>query len=355
MAGGRAFPGPWSGRAGGESRFRDQPMTTATKPTRAGQSRTPWRSIPPLLRVLYVANRQRTGGWLAEAFSSDSVSNVHLEEVVGSAAGLARLRDETYDAVLLSHDPPELDALDLVEGYRAGGAHEPIIVMGLQSEQEMAAACFERGADGYVCASTTTSRNLIWVLARAVQYHQLMRENHRLSLAQQQRLQREHDEAERLLEQQRALVGDLEAIQQRAQARLDEGLSQPCEMAGPAPSRIPPHLPRELVFHYRELLRAYVIMGSGHLACELSRLAGLLAAAGVTARQAMQLHVLVLEEMVGGLGSRSTRHVMTRADLLALEIMVHLAENYRTRWCEMIDPPVQQLLPGFETLCPAEF
>ncbi|MGI6418382.1 MAG: hypothetical protein ACOX1P_22240 [Thermoguttaceae bacterium] len=307
-----------------------------------------------MLRVLFVANRQRTGRWLAEAFSADSVSNVRLEEVVGSAAGMARLRDDTYDAVLLSHDPPELNALELVEGYRAGGAHEPIIVMGLQSEQEMAAACFERGADGYVCASTTTSRNLIWVLARAVQYHQLMRENHRLSLAQQQRLQREHDEAERLLEQQRALVGELEAIQGRDPAKPEGEPSEPCQSLPPAASRLPRHLPRELVLHYRELLRTYVIMGSGHLACELSRLADLLAGAGVTARQAMQLHVLVLEEMVSGLGSRSTRHVMTRADLLALEIMVHLAENYRARWREMIDPPMQQLLPGFERLCSTE-
>ncbi len=37
---------------------------------------------------------------------------------------MARLRDDAYDAVLLSRaDPPELNALELVEGYRAGGAH----------------------------------------------------------------------------------------------------------------------------------------------------------------------------------------------------------------------------------------
>ena len=38
----------------------------------------------------------------------------------------------------------------------------------------------------------------------------------------------------------------------------------------------------------------------------------------------MQLHLHVLEELVHGLGARSTRHVMTRAGLLALEVTVHL-------------------------------
>ncbi len=305
------------------------------------------------MRVLFVANRQRTGGWLAEAFSAESMSDLRLEEVSGSSAGLARLRDDTFDAVLVSHDPPELNALELIEGYRAGGANEPIIVMGLQSEQEMAAACFDVGADGYVCASTTTSRNLIWVIARAVQHHQLMRENRRLALDQQQRLQREHDEAERLLQQQRTLIGDLETIQSRPWTDVDRG-----GMPGSGredSSRQQFQLPQELVIHYRELLRAYVIMGSGNLACELSRLASLLATTGISARQTMQLHVLVLEELVNGLGSRSARHVMSRADLLALEIMVHLADNYRDRYRERVHAPTQQVLPGFEGLCAGGF
>ena len=328
-------------------------MALTQPETKPGTSQTAWRAIPPLMRVLFVANRQRTGGWLAEAFSAESMCDLRLEEVIGSSSGMARLRDDTFDAVLLSHDPPELNALELIEGYRAGGAHEPIIVMGLQSEQEMSALCFEVGADGYVCASTTTSRNLIWVIARAVQHHQLMRENHRLALDQQQRLQREHDEAERLLQQQRSLIGDLKDIQVRSRQDTEVELAQGFTATPLSHEQL--ELPHELILHYRELLRAYVIMGSGNLACELSRLAGLLVTAGISARQTMQLHVLVLEELVNGLGSRSTRHVMTRADLLALEIMVHLADNYRDRYRERIHAPRQQLLPGFEELCTSGF
>jgi DNA-binding NtrC family response regulator len=270
---------------------------------------------------------------------------------------LTRLRDEAFDAVLLSHEPGELDAVDLVAGYRAGGAEEAIVVLGNQSEQQMAASCFEAGADAYVCAHTTTTRNLLWVVARAVQRHQLTRENRRLNLAERQRLQRERDEAERLLVQQRSLISDLEAIQRQNNAR--SGKAAPPRRArreqspagsppaSPAQS-LPAGLPTELIQHYRELLRTYVIMGSGNLAAEMSRLANMLTTSGVSARQTMQLHLHVLEELVHGLGTRSTRHVMTRADLLALEMMIHLAEGYRQRYQERIHPPEQRMLPGFQ-------
>jgi len=322
---------------------------------------TVWQGMPPRMRVLYITNRRRTGGWLAEAFAGDSASDIELDEALGSVAGLARLRDETFDAVLVSHEPGELDAMDLIEGYRAGGADEPIVVLGTQSEQEMAALCYEVGADAYVCANTTTTRNLIWVVARAVQRCQLIRENRRLNQAERQRLQRERDEAQRLLGQQWALIRDLES---RDQGDPTAGAppAAPGRPAGPSrpvtdcPPNVPaPALPGELVRHYRELLRTYVIMGSGNLGRELRQLADLLATAGISAQKTMQLHVHVLAELVRGLGNRSTRHVMTRADLLVLEIMIHLAESYRVRYSERTQPPIQQMLPGFDQALPTAF
>jgi hypothetical protein len=65
----------------------------------------------------------------------------------------------------------------------------------------------------------------------------------------------------------------------------------------------------------------------------------------------MQLHVQVLEELVQGLGNRSARHVMNRADLLALEVLGHLADGYRARYHERRHPPRQLLLAGFDEAC----
>ena len=317
-------------------------MSTVVKDSIGKLPATPWGYLPPRMRVLFITGVHRTGSWLAEAFAADSASEVLLEEAVGVATALARLRDEVFDTVLVSHEPGELDSLELLDAIRAGSSDEqPIIVLGAQSEQQMSALCFEAGADAYVCVNTTTTRTLIWQVARAVERHQLSAENRRLQQARRHRLQQEHDEANRLLSQQRALIDDLEKICDKQDApRVPPTVPKPnCGDFS--------ELPTPLVRHYRELLRAYVVMGTGNLNDEMVRLADLLASAGVTSHQTMLLHLHVLEEMVQGLGSRSARHVMNRADLLVLEVMIHLAEGYRDRLLKQIHPPRQLTLPGF--------
>jgi DNA-binding NarL/FixJ family response regulator len=324
-------------------------MSTALTDSRKLLSTTPLGTLPARMRLLFITTPQRTGGWLAEAFASDSASDVVLEEAVGLSHGLSRVRDEVFDAVLMSHEPGELDALEFIEGLRAGGSNEPLIVLGTQSEQEMAALCYEVNADAYVCVNTTTTRTLIWVVARAMERHRLIRENRRLAQAERQRLHREHNEAQRLLDQQRQLVLDLEQLRSGVLAAgalgYDAGHAADLSDDADGPGM---NLPEQLVGHYRELLRAYVIMGSGNLGREMKMLCELLVSAGISARQTMHLHLQVLEDLLQGLGSRSTRHVMTRADLLVLEVMVNLAEGYRKLFAERVAPPRQQLLPGFD-------
>jgi DNA-binding NarL/FixJ family response regulator len=283
------------------------------------------------MNVLFITTPRRAGSWLAEAFASDSACQVTLEEAQGAAAGLARLREAAFDALLISHEPGQLDALELLDALRAGGGDEALVMLGQASEQEMAALCYEAGADAYLCVNTATTRTLLWVVARAAERRQLIRENRRLVQAQQHRLRQDHGETERLLNEQRSLIRDAEGLGDEAP---EEELSTTAEAieaigrraAGAAP---PPPADEGLRAHYRELMRTHVIMGSGNLASEMATLAELLAGGGVTAPQTLQMHVEVLEELVRGLGSRSARHVMTRADLLVLEVLVHLAESYR--------------------------
>jgi DNA-binding response OmpR family regulator len=123
--------------------------------------------MPARIKVLYVTTLHRTGGWLAEAFRADCATEVMLVETVGVTAGLSHLREEVFDAVLVSHEPGVLDALDLVEGLRAGGNDEPMIVLGVAPSAQMAALCYEVGADAYCCVAETTTRSLLWAFARA--------------------------------------------------------------------------------------------------------------------------------------------------------------------------------------------
>ena len=305
--------------------------------------------LPALMKVLYVTTEQRTGSWLAEAFAADNATQIVLDEVVGKAEGLRRLRDEVFDAVLVTHEPGQLDALDLVEGLRGGGNEEPMILLGYLPPEEVDALCYEVGADDYCCLNETTVRGLLWKFARAMHRHQLVRENRRLVQVERQRLQQEHHEAQRLLDQQRALIDDLEKLsagETQSCGQTSEGLEEFLEKRPSA--ELPVDVPESLVKHYKELLQAYVIMGVGNLSCEMSALTDRLASTDSSAQLAMQLHISVLEDLVKGLGNRSARHVINRADLLVLEVMGHLADNYRRRYREASHPSKQLPLPGFD-------
>ena len=94
-------------------------------------------------------------------------------------------------------------------------------------------------------------------------------------------------------------------------------------------SALPIVVPPEIKSYYRELLRTYVIMGSGGLGSEIGQLAQILGEASLSPRDTLQLHLEQVENLVRGLGNRSTRHVMARADLLALELVIHLGEFYQ--------------------------
>lgn len=305
--------------------------------------------MPARMKVLYITTLHRTGGWLAEAFAADCATEILLKEAIGVANGLAQLRDEVFDAVLVSHEAKALDALDLIEGLRAGGNEEPMIILGNAPSSEMTALAYEVGADAYCCVAEATTRSLLWTFARAIERCQLVREHRRLVQLEQQRLAHEHQEAERLLAEQRALISELESLRDVNVARdlastnstiLDCGVQidkipmQPLSETEASSSLNAAELPERLITHYRELLRAYVVMGAGNLAGEMMSLATLLADAGVSAQCTMQLHVRVLEELIGSLGNRSARHVMNRADLLVLEVMAHLADSYRRRYHE---------------------
>jgi len=307
-----------------------------------------WGSLPPCVKGLFITAGNRTQDWLANAFADDRASDVTLEEAMGAAFGMQRLREQPYDVVFVSHEPGQLDALDLIEGLRAGGLERPVIVLGTAPEQELSILCFEVGADAYVCIDTATTRGLLWVVARALERHALLRQNQRLMQAEQRRLEQEHGEAKRVLTEQRGMIRDLHAHRAlQPDGSAGEAAADVQRLAAPICEEAP-DLQESLRADYRELLRAHVMMGSGNLAADLAPLAEQLAGSGVSARQIMQLHVHALGELIRGLGSRSARHVMSRADLLILEMMVHLSESYRRRWLERSIPPRQQLLPGFD-------
>lgn len=303
--------------------------------------------LPARLRLLCVGASEPS--WVSLTLQLDAQGCVEPTFKWVSTAGeaVALLRDEGYDCLLIRHGPEEVaqstpDPVGLVRAIRAGGCDDPVVLVVPRAGDADWNAAYEVRAELLVAASGWGSLALVPMLKRAIERVHLVRENHRLAMADHRRLIRERDEADHLLNQQRQIVHELEQL---AQTDADGSAVPPCiglnamdrvsadsvrgDTRQPPTASPTPPLPRELDDYYQELLRTYVIMGSGNLGAEIARLAELLSVAGLTPRQALELHLVRVEQLVRGLGNRSTRHVMARADLLALELMIHLGERYQ--------------------------
>ena len=287
--------------------------------------------LPARLRLLCVGAVEPS--WVSLTLQLDAQGCVEptFKWVSTSGEAITLLREEGYDCLIVRHVPGDDvrsagDPLGLVRGLRAGGADDPVVILLPHADDNLWAAAYRVQAELLVTANGWGSLALVPVVKRAIEQVQRARDNHRLATAERRRLVRERDEAEHLLNQQRQIVHELEQLARLGDPETDTA-------ARPTVTPAPPltKLPQELDSYYQELLRTYVIMGSGNLGSEISRLAELLAVAGLTPRQALELHLLRVEQLVRGLGNRSTRHVMARADLLALELMIHLGECYQQR------------------------
>jgi len=324
----------------------------------------PYAALPARMRLLWVTDSSASGRWLAATLDEESPCELELLQAHSYAAGLSHLRNEHIDAVLVQHQAGVLDGVEFAAACRGGGFEEPLLVLGSESPLELEAAACEAGADAYVALELTGIRSLLWTLSRACERHRLQREVQRLRQNEQQRVQWERAEAERMLAEQRNLLETLDArdaggnhpsLAAYASAELEgdhETVPSPANLlkpirrglaktqaGGPSalsksqamlrPADVEPLPSAALQQQYRDLLRTTVIMGSGKLQSELRELANELIAARISARQTMLLHLQVVEELVRGLGQRSARHLLTRADLLILELTIALADGYR--------------------------
>jgi hypothetical protein len=298
----------------------------------------PHCGLPPRMRLLWVGAAEPS--WVSMTLELDGEGcHPRFDWASTAAEALGLLRRETVDCVVLAGAGPSLPANDpvtLAAAIRAGGFDGPVVLVTEElGDLQWASAC-RLECEVLVTARQWDSRALVPVIRRALSAAEVMRENRRLGIAHQKRLARERDEAEQLLNHQRQIVRELE----RSPGDSVRGASRRAggHTAGgflrSSPGRSLPQrldLPAEFEGYYHELLRAYVMMGSGNLGCEIAKLAELLAAADISPRDALTLHLEQVERLVRGLGNRSTRHVMARADLLALELSIHLGECYQRR------------------------
>lgn len=259
------------------------------------------------------------------------------------------LRQENFDCLVIECDAHIddrtnetehiWDGVGLLNAIRASGCDDPVILLSRYPNDGLTVDACRHQCELLVSPSLWSSRALINVMQRTIGQVQTARENHQNAVANHRRLVRERDEADHLLQQQREIISELEVLANGFSAPNEE-----CPAAGSAETDDSEEdrnemtrdrtdrsnlVPEEVTKYYHELLRTYVIMGSGNLGAEIGELARILAEFGLSPRDTLSLHLEQVENVVRGLGNRSTRHVMARADLLALELIIHLGECYQ--------------------------
>lgn len=274
--------------------------------------------LPPRLRLLCVSGSEPTWDRLTLQLGQIGCHEPQFRWVSTATEALHLLRDESFDCMILaqltagdSHLDSIPDSSQLLEAIRGSGCDDPcVLVVPRTTDTSWACAC-RLDAELFASTDPWNSAALVAILRRAIQRCQSDRDNYRLTMAQQRRLVRERDETRSLLEHQRQIL-----------------------TRGSDPSTILDTIPAEVLEDYRQLLRTYVIMGTGNLARDIVGLAKQLAETGASPREALAVHVESVETLLTGLGNRSSSHIMARADLMALELIVHLGDCYR---CQQVD------------------
>jgi hypothetical protein len=304
-------------------------------------------------RVLCVRDTEPSWVHLAHSIQEAGLSPPRGVWVSTGRDAMSRLREEPFDCILIDVPATGSSLRDdngpfgLIRALRTSGCEDPVVLVGrLFADAEWTAAC-AADCDVFISARGWNSLVLGSVVKRALLRGELIRENTRLSAAHHRRLLRERDESEQLLAHQRQLIAELETLPDP----LRESPARPSAAAARSlrtnSTRPPAERPAdEFSERYRALLRSYVLMGSGSLANEIAEMADQFVSAALPPPEALQLHLQCVESLVKGLGNRSARHVMSRADLLAIELMTHLAHrSQRAAGAVLSATPIADLPP----------
>ncbi len=297
----------------------------------------PSSGLPPEFRLLCVGPTEPD--WIGLTLQLDAVgcNDPKYKWVSSASEAMTLLRNENFDCIVIECWPTNLDdvrwdAPDLVHAIRASGCGDPIVLLTQQPDDGLTVEACTSHCEILVSSALWSSRALVHVIQQSIRLVETAQQNHHHAVANHRRLVRERDEADHLLRQQRDIIRELEAITQGSSSTApdnSDALKVDRETSRLVRKPRTLQIPEKIKTYYHELLRTYVMMGSGSLGGEISQLASVLAEVGLSPRDTLSLHLEQVEHLVSGLGNRSSRHVMSRADLLALELVIHIGECFQ--------------------------
>lgn len=223
----------------------------------------------------------------------------------------------------------ETQVAHILKTFQSSGLNSPVFVLIAEGEKTELARCMQADIEFVQDNLFWDSPLLLTGIEKAIRLHQLRDEHLNWGRKLQGQLLRDQNDSERILSQQQSLLHELRELS--TPDFSDSANSENRALSTGMQTASSENLTSELPSQYAELMKNYVIQGAGNMAAEIQQFALSLARLEYSPAQAMQLHLEQVELLISGLGNRSGRHVLSRADLLALELMTRLAEVYQQR------------------------
>lgn len=276
-------------------------------------------TLPHSLRLLCVGEEEPSWVALTMQLSARDCDEPSFRWSSTSNEALTILRHQMFDCLLIaarssggrcSFDVAE--ALRLAEAMRSSGQDEPVLVLTETLPDEQWERFIQFDCEVVITDRLWDSPTLVPLVIRAVRGVALARAYRQLQGSHHRRVTQERSEADEFLKQQKQILCDTALLTNPGGDRNESATT--------------PILRTEIRGYYQQLLRTFVMMGSGSLSTDIRSLAQLLVQSGHTPRSVFALHVAEIETLTLGLGHRSARHAVARGDLLALELLLCVGE-----------------------------
>jgi len=267
------------------------------------------------LRLLCVSSQEPSWVGITIQLGNEKISEPHFRWSSTPQEALTILRREIFDAILIVQHLDDSDdtfsiphIFRLLEAMRTSGHDEPALLLISQLKDEEWEQLCRLECDVLISSRSWDAPALVPFLLRSVRRNQLQRKNQRIESSIRKQNVREKTTTEKTFKHLQQILHDHRLLRQ----------SQHCETIS---------IPDELKETYNHLLRTFCMMGEGTLTTELTQLSRILSTAGLRLADVVQLHVEQTEHLVDKLGARGTRHVLARADLLIIELLMHLGDE----------------------------
>ncbi len=306
-------------------------------PEKQKKKLTLWGASP---RILALDKLRPSFTKLAVQLTEKGINSPSFRWASTIEGALSLLRTEPVDCILYAESSqllktPEYGTrfIQNIQAIRTSNPSTPVLVLTKHLSEKLWENVLKYSCEVFISPQPWSSPSLYGFMDNSIRNSFIKKEHSRLTAEINQQLQTEKDEADRLLVQQRSIVAEIERVTSEKPADL-MGASQLEKISRDTFSakshlRIQNRNNGKLETRYAEILRSYVVIGSENLTQEITGIAQQLFDSGLTVREAFKMHLDQVDQLVSGLGKKSSRQVIARSDLLAMELMIHLCDLYR--------------------------